>query len=166
MTSWWGYSMISSVNSSITYPKTFGCHRYMIQHKYTVCTHAHSTLKHSSSLYILLCLVDQLSRKLREWHLSLSLLLYKQTTFLICSRTELSTWEPLHIYIPHMCTLCSLVIPAYLVLRYTQLHLLHTHGGHKYWISLTHSHRNFKPYTAIGNEGIPVCSNVLLTTCT
>ena len=40
-----------------------------------------------------LCFAGQLSRKVREWHLSLSL--YKLKAFVTCSTTELSTLEPL-----------------------------------------------------------------------
>ena len=44
----------------------------------------------------ILCFAGQLSRKVREWHLSLSL--YKLKAFVTCSVTELSTREPLPIY--------------------------------------------------------------------
>jgi hypothetical protein len=52
-----------------------------------------------SKIYLLQCFAGQLSRKAREWHLSLSL--YKLRAFVTCSTTELSTWEPLPIYLFH-----------------------------------------------------------------
>ena len=51
-----------------------------------VCVHMHAV----QGIYCqLLCFAGQLSRKVREWHLSLSL--YKLKAFVTCSITELST---------------------------------------------------------------------------
>ena len=56
--------------------------------------HARMWLMH---LHVILCFAGQLSRKVREQYLSLSL--YKLTTFVTCSITELSTSETLPIYL-------------------------------------------------------------------
>ena len=41
----------------------------------------------------ILCFAGQLSRRIREWHLSISLYYYKLTDFVSCSITELSTYS-------------------------------------------------------------------------
>ncbi len=64
-------------------------HMYMYMYNVHACTCMYATTTVSYALTCVLCFAGQLSRKVKEWHLSLSL--YKLIAFVTCSITELST---------------------------------------------------------------------------